>query len=548
MKKIKFIYIISTVCILLLNSCNSSQEENIQESQKAVDFEVNLGGINRAERFLGTSDEIKKLTLDVLRIYGNREIVKGFELTQEENSGKWEGTLNNLIVGFDYEITGHAYKIDDDNSTFIEIFTGSTNHNVTEGTNILSIRMAPILDERELTVPRITRINRPFQMEKSDNASIQISLTNPDKEPLQYRFRSIDKDTLMSLDAGLGGVFTPASGVHSDDNGTYGLIESTYTSPNLVSKQLIQVRVSNDLNIGVTSTIDIYVTGETESDTSINTNPVIESISGERLDNSTIEWTVQISDDDPFTELIATFEYMFGEFRSFGTTNYKSGSSDSSSGTGEVKVVMNDYDDLDDGMLLLTICEGGSNHLGSCNYGQIGSTSMSFELIPYAYSQPMIVDTNDFETGSVSHNDSPSSDDSSDNFTHFVFNTVDPRKNNYDTFIILLNDCLEEDRTSQININCSGDKFINDDIDNDVDDYGKPYDYESFEDSLYQNEYHFEQSFIDVGMDNISQSNFSRIIISTFSNYEKLKQVYNGDNKTLEYEGGGMFRIWINLL
>ena len=177
MKKIKFIYIISTVCILLLNSCNSSQEENIQESQKAVDFEVNLGGINRAERFLGTSDEIKKLTLDVLRIYGNREIVKGFELTQEENSGKWEGTLNNLIVGFDYEITGHAYKIDDDNSTFIEIFTGSTNHNVTEGTNILSLRMAPILDERELTAPRITRINRPFQMEKSDNASIQISLT-----------------------------------------------------------------------------------------------------------------------------------------------------------------------------------------------------------------------------------------------------------------------------------------------------------------------------------------------------------------------------------
>ena len=92
-----------------------------------------------------------------------------------------------------------------------------------------------MLDDRELSVPRITRINRPFQMEKADNASIAVSVANIDLQPLQYRFRSINENTSLPLNASAGGYFSPASGSHSSDNGSYPDIVTTYNAPDAVS-------------------------------------------------------------------------------------------------------------------------------------------------------------------------------------------------------------------------------------------------------------------------------------------------------------------------
>ena len=94
------------------------------------------------------------------------------ELSLDNITGNWKGTVNNLIVGFDYEITGHAYRLYDnftddfvtaftpkDNSTkFVEIFQGSVTHTVQDGLNTLNLRLSPILDSRNLSVPRITHI------------------------------------------------------------------------------------------------------------------------------------------------------------------------------------------------------------------------------------------------------------------------------------------------------------------------------------------------------------------------------------------------------
>ncbi|MDP6729905.1 MAG: calsyntenin family protein, partial [SAR324 cluster bacterium] len=53
---------------------------------------------------------------------------------------------------------------------------------------------------------------------------------------------------------------------------------------------------------------------------------------------------------------------------------------------------MKGYQETDDGMLLVTICENDVPGYSSCNYMNEGSTSLSFELIPYAYSLPIICD------------------------------------------------------------------------------------------------------------------------------------------------------------
>ena len=88
------------------------QEQVLQNSEpQAVDVTVTVGGDSRAERFLGTFDQISRLSLDIDRNYGNKRVLTDFPLVND--GSKWTGTINKLIVGFDYTITGHAYKCTD---------------------------------------------------------------------------------------------------------------------------------------------------------------------------------------------------------------------------------------------------------------------------------------------------------------------------------------------------------------------------------------------------------------------------------------------------
>ena len=105
------------------------QEQVLQNSEpQSVDVTVNVGGDSRAERFLGTFDQISRLSLDIDRNYGNKRVLTDFPL--EHDGSKWTGTINKLIVGFDYTITGHAYKCIDcpknTNSPDFDNYTVST--------------------------------------------------------------------------------------------------------------------------------------------------------------------------------------------------------------------------------------------------------------------------------------------------------------------------------------------------------------------------------------------------------------------------------------
>ena len=98
----------------ILHACMSQeqQEEVLQKSEpQSVNFTVNVGGYSRTERFLGTFDQISRLSLDIDRNYGNKRVLTDFHLVHD--GSKWTGTINKLIVGFDYTITGHAYKCTD---------------------------------------------------------------------------------------------------------------------------------------------------------------------------------------------------------------------------------------------------------------------------------------------------------------------------------------------------------------------------------------------------------------------------------------------------
>ena len=53
---------------------------------------VSIGGSSRAERFLGSYDQIEAITLDIERDLDSRMVIEGFPLTRQ-NSNTWSATI-----------------------------------------------------------------------------------------------------------------------------------------------------------------------------------------------------------------------------------------------------------------------------------------------------------------------------------------------------------------------------------------------------------------------------------------------------------------------
>ena len=92
------------VLFLFMTSCNQ-QLQNEQKDEvfiaEPIHLDLNLSGNSRSSRFLGTYAEIDRLTLDLNRVYGNRKVVTGKELSKDNQTSKWIGSIDKLIVGFD---------------------------------------------------------------------------------------------------------------------------------------------------------------------------------------------------------------------------------------------------------------------------------------------------------------------------------------------------------------------------------------------------------------------------------------------------------------
>ncbi|MGA1599593.1 MAG: hypothetical protein ACO4AU_11105 [bacterium] len=398
--------LLSSVFLLLLVASCGNPESVVTTSSKSADpetstpqpvsFSIRLGESgSRTQRFLGTFDEIDSITLDLTRNYGNKAVVVGHALTKDNATGRWSGTIDNLIIGFDYTVVGHAYKDESDNGTFVEIFTGETQHTVTSGQNSLALSLTPILDDRELKVPRITRIQRPFQIRASTSENVTVSVeTNSSNTgaidgEIFYRFRSVDEQFIPKTTAE-GGSFSP-SDTSGYCTGTCPDVSTTYGATDNHTTQKIQVRVANEQEIGVITHFYIYVTDTTEfTNSDFDFAPVIESLFAEIQDNGTLKWTANISNDDGFLNTQTHWDYWKGG--QSGLRNFEETypvEADGDIYRGQVGAVMTDYQSEDDGYLYLTVCESWTS---SCEVGAEGSTTLEFRLIAGAYTKPLVCD------------------------------------------------------------------------------------------------------------------------------------------------------------
>ncbi|MDP7318146.1 MAG: hypothetical protein QGH12_08170, partial [SAR324 cluster bacterium] len=164
--------------------------------------------------------------------------------------------------------------------------------------------------------------------------------------------------------------------------------------------------------------------------TTVQLDPVIESLSGERLVDGTLRWTVRVSDDGTFANLSSHWEYLAGDSRTLENPEYTdlTDPEQSLGGYGRIQAVMSDYQDTDAGILRVTVCEGATNHIGTCAYGQEASTSTYLELVTYAYQRPLVCD----EEGVCSGPDEDEDEDVPDNTTGGTVPEEEPEEDSPD--------------------------------------------------------------------------------------------------------------------
>ena len=91
----------------------------------------------------------------------------------------------------------------------------------------------------------------------------------------------------------------------------------------------------------------------------VDTNPVIESISGERENHAVLKWTIMVSDDEPFEDMVTSWEYINFEDEDDTRTFQVIDVEELSTNSGTISALMLGYKDSDTGMLRVTVCEGG---------------------------------------------------------------------------------------------------------------------------------------------------------------------------------------------
>ena len=83
-------------CFIFYSCMSQEQQEQLLNNSEpqSVDVTVNVGGDTRAERFLGTFDQISRLSLDINRNYGNKRVLTNFPLVNDGLHSGMGGTIN----------------------------------------------------------------------------------------------------------------------------------------------------------------------------------------------------------------------------------------------------------------------------------------------------------------------------------------------------------------------------------------------------------------------------------------------------------------------
>ena len=236
------------IAIAILGSCSIGGEGSIT----ALKVVISDTSIVESRSLFASAGDIARILLTVTYTDSQEEIISNYALTENAVSGEWEGTVENVVTGFDVTIDADAQNIANET-----IFEGTTLVAVSAGGAIVEITLFPVAADVSLALPVIERISRPALIKEGDTAEVQARFSGISDEAYTYELTAPTGAGTFSLSDGV-----PGDAVLSDvitmGSSSYRL-ETFFTAGAPGAYVDFILKISNEAGYSVSNTFDIQI-------------------------------------------------------------------------------------------------------------------------------------------------------------------------------------------------------------------------------------------------------------------------------------------------
>ena len=239
--------------------------------------------------FLGAASDIDRVEVTVTE--GLMNLITNQQLTYELSS--YSTTLMALPIGPELVITAKGLDI-----TGKEIYNGSQTITLTGAETTLAINLNPIDDGKVNTLPKVTAITTPTEIERSMTGGILVEIAGEVGDSFECQF----------LPDATGGYYTPEV-ITITLGATTGVCESIYTAADTKGTVSHEVIVTNSQTNSTTIGYDLNIVNAKKNvGVTVGIAPSIDSLNA-KVTKKGVTLTASVSDDQPNNQLCYSWTY-----------------------------------------------------------------------------------------------------------------------------------------------------------------------------------------------------------------------------------------------
>ena len=272
--------------------------------------------------FLGAATDIDRVEVTVTE--GLVNLITSQPLTYSLSS--YSAVLPALPIGSEIVITAKGLD-----ATGKEIYNGSQTLTLVGTETTLAINLNPIDDGKVNSLPKVTSITTPVEIERVLTGDVSITIAGEIGDSFQCQF---------APDAN-GGYYTPAN-LTITLGATTGTCDSTYTAPDMKGIVTHEVVITNAQANSTTIGYDLkLVNAKKDVGVTVGIAPTIDNLAAKVSKRKGVTLTAQVSDDQPTNQLCYSWTY------NGATTVFKDATTNPVSFTG--------YDPTVGGQIVITV-------------------------------------------------------------------------------------------------------------------------------------------------------------------------------------------------
>lgn len=240
--------------------------------------------------FLGAATDIDRVEVTVTE--GSVNLITSQPLTYSLTS--YSAVLPALPIGSEIVITAKGLDV-----TGKEIYNGSQTLTLVGTETTLAINLNPIDDGKENTLPKITAVTTPVEIERVMNGNVSITVAGAVGDSFQCQFNT-DVN---------GGYYTPAN-ITITLGATTGTCDSTYTAADMKGTVTHEVVITNGQANSTTIGYDLnLVNAKKDVGVTVGIAPSIDNLAARVSKKKGVTLTAKVSDDQPTNQLCYSWTY-----------------------------------------------------------------------------------------------------------------------------------------------------------------------------------------------------------------------------------------------